>query len=81
MEPSGSSIPDAEQQVAAHLVNLAYTGLSYLETRPQLIGRMPHRSTGQPTSRAPGTGPCTARTVRNKPTPARVAASFTAASS
>jgi hypothetical protein len=25
--------------VAAHLVNLAYNGLSGLETRPQLIGR------------------------------------------
>ncbi len=53
-------------EVAAHLVDLAYNGLAHLRPPaggPSVEPRLP-RQAPQPTSRAPGTGPCTARTVR-----------------
>ena len=75
--------PD-KHQVAAHLVNLAYNGLAHLEPAPtwSRTRRARHRALrAQPTSRAPGTGPCTARTVRKTPAPASSAASRIAACS
>ena len=56
-------------EVAAHLVNLAYNGLSHLDPAPSRRRPAPRRadSGAQRTSRAPGTGPCTARTVRKTP--------------
>lgn len=37
-----------KREVAAHLVNLAYNGLSHLETRPALIGRPRLAATPEP---------------------------------